>query len=212
MEKTTLMADIRNFSTSTSMVFQMGIRLKSYSSNRIDFANLWFQRKFIKKKQILRIKNCNLISFTRTLCNNFYSHLCQPLRVLIQDAYMRHCSTNDTISLIAKFMGPKKIWGPSGADRAQVGPMLAPWTLLSGMSWHLLIVHSATDKCVRTCDEIIFSLVELPVLYQYQKTNYLCWHMYFETELFHPIHHCRMSPFMVNIFAVLTNKCSQFST
>ena len=28
------------------------------------------------------------------------------------------------------FMGPT--WGPSGADRTQVGPMLAPWTLLSG--------------------------------------------------------------------------------
>ena len=33
-------------------------------------------------------------------------------------------------SLIARFMGPT--WGPSGADRTQVGPMLAPWTLLSG--------------------------------------------------------------------------------
>ena len=32
--------------------------------------------------------------------------------------------------LIAEFMGPT--WGPSGADRTQVGPMLAPWTLLSG--------------------------------------------------------------------------------
>ena len=29
-------------------------------------------------------------------------------------------------------MGPT--WGPSGADRTQVGPMLAPWTLLSGMT------------------------------------------------------------------------------
>ena len=28
-------------------------------------------------------------------------------------------------------MGPT--WGPSGTDRAQVGPMLAPWTLLSGI-------------------------------------------------------------------------------
>ena len=35
------------------------------------------------------------------------------------------------ISLIASFMGPT--WGPSGADRTQVGPMLASWTLLSGM-------------------------------------------------------------------------------
>ena len=35
-------------------------------------------------------------------------------------------------SPIARFMGP--IWGPSGADKTQVGPMLAPWILLSGMS------------------------------------------------------------------------------
>ena len=34
-------------------------------------------------------------------------------------------------SLIARFMGPTQ--GPSGADRTQVGPMLAPWTLLSGI-------------------------------------------------------------------------------
>ena len=33
-------------------------------------------------------------------------------------------------TLIARFMGPT--WGPSGTDRTQVGPMLAPWTLLSG--------------------------------------------------------------------------------
>ena len=33
-------------------------------------------------------------------------------------------------SLLARFMGPT--WGPSGADRTQVDPMLAPWTLLSG--------------------------------------------------------------------------------
>ena len=36
-----------------------------------------------------------------------------------------HC----LISLIARLMGPT--WGPSGADRTQVGPMLDPWTLLS---------------------------------------------------------------------------------
>ena len=33
-------------------------------------------------------------------------------------------------TLIARFMG--STWGPSGAGRTQVGPMLAPWTLLSG--------------------------------------------------------------------------------
>ena len=33
-------------------------------------------------------------------------------------------------ALIARFMGPT--WGPSWANRTQVGPMLAPWTLISG--------------------------------------------------------------------------------
>ena len=31
---------------------------------------------------------------------------------------------------IAKFMGPT--WGPPGSSRPQMGPMFAPWTLLSG--------------------------------------------------------------------------------
>ena len=44
------------------------------------------------------------------------------------------------ISLIARFMGPT--WGPSGADRTQVGPMLAPWTLLSGMVYLLCPLYS----------------------------------------------------------------------
>ena len=34
-------------------------------------------------------------------------------------------------SLTSRFMGPT--WDPAGADRTQVGPMLAPWTLLSGL-------------------------------------------------------------------------------
>ena len=34
-------------------------------------------------------------------------------------------------SQITKFMGP--IWGPSGSCRPQMVPMLAPWTLLSGI-------------------------------------------------------------------------------
>ena len=48
----------------------------------------------------------------------------------------RNCREINT-SLIARFMGPT--WGPSGADRTQVRPMLAPWTLLSGIeSWQKL--------------------------------------------------------------------------
>ena len=47
-------------------------------------------------------------------------------------------------SLIARFMGP--IWGPSGADRTQVGPMLAPWTLLSGMIFPLSDILKSNSK------------------------------------------------------------------
>ena len=42
-----------------------------------------------------------------------------------------HTAKNRILSLIARFMGPT--WGSSGADRTQVGPMLAPWILLSGI-------------------------------------------------------------------------------
>ena len=51
------------------------------------------------------------------------------------EAWSRAANAGITIpvpTLIAKFLGPT--WGPSGADRTQVGPMLAPWTLLSGLS------------------------------------------------------------------------------
>ena len=47
-------------------------------------------------------------------------------------------------SLIARFMGPT--WGPSRADRTQVGPMLAPWTLLSGIVFKWMF--SSINVCV----------------------------------------------------------------
>ena len=49
---------------------------------------------------------------------------------------------NDCIeecSLITRFMGPT--WGPAGADRAQVGPKWAPWTLLSGLSFKKSVIN-----------------------------------------------------------------------
>ena len=58
------------------------------------------------------------------------------------------------ISLIARFMGPT--WGPSEADRTQVGPMLAPCSLLSGLSYngrqtllsYLTSYYCATQKWI----------------------------------------------------------------
>ena len=49
----------------------------------------------------------------------------------------------------ARFMGPP--WGPSGADRTQMGPMLEPWNVLSGIglkkTWHSrdVIVPSSSN-------------------------------------------------------------------
>ena len=68
----------------------------------------------------------------------------------------RRTTKPTTVSLIAWFMRPT--WGPSGADRTQVGPMLlAPWTLLSGMCIPLIMLT------------IILCIV-LPRLYQVQWT------------------------------------------
>ena len=50
-------------------------------------------------------------------------------------------------SQIAKFTGPT--WGPTGSSWSQMGPMLAPWTLLSGLSCALPCVFLLYDK--RTC-------------------------------------------------------------
>ena len=49
--------------------------------------------------------------------------------VFVLDSFLIHY----VHTLIARFMGPT--WCPSGADRTQVGPMLAKWTLLSGYNW-----------------------------------------------------------------------------
>ena len=53
------------------------------------------------------------------------------------------CKKNQRTPQKTKFMGPA--WGPPGSCRSQMGPMLAPWTLLSGTLHNpcmMLYVHS----------------------------------------------------------------------
>ena len=50
------------------------------------------------------------------------------------------------------FMGPT--WGLSGADRTQVGPMLAPWTLLSG------VLPQDYDVQLAYIDMVLFRICE----------------------------------------------------
>ena len=58
----------------------------------------------------------------------------------------------DSQCLIARFMGPT--WGPSEADRTQVGPMLAPWTLLSGMFCDYGIKPACQQRYLRSGDSM----------------------------------------------------------
>ena len=55
------------------------------------------------------------------------------------------------ISLITKFMGPT--WSPPGSCRPQMGPILAPWTLLSGILWLQvdMIEQSTTPWFITIC-------------------------------------------------------------
>ena len=66
---------------------------------------------------------------------------------------------------MARFMGPT--WDPSGADRTQVGPILAQWTLLSGMPIYIRANYKNTvyhwSPCIGTYKEkfnLFFSLAD----------------------------------------------------
>ena len=73
-----------------------------------------------------------LLSWYPIFKSSHWTHL----KIVNQRWSMDPWSTNELQRLdyrtarIAKFMGPT--WGPPGSCRPQMGPMLAPWTLLSG--------------------------------------------------------------------------------
>ena len=70
--------------------------------------------------------------------------------------------------LIARFMGPT--WGPSGADRTQVGPMLAPWNLLSG-SIYFRVAALEWVKSSDWPDATEVMLKDMATIHQYQPTT-----------------------------------------
>ena len=85
--------------------------------------------------QTVLISDSLLAGLVKLQCNNGVRWL----------AYQRHLSkTEIKKALILKICASLKTvpdnkvrgptWGPSGVDSTQVGPMLAPWTLLSGVA------------------------------------------------------------------------------
>ena len=63
-------------------------------------------------------------------------YICNAVKIYSRTPNLRYAIRHFIIAIsilihpLARFVGPT--WSPSGAARIQVGPMLAPWTLLSG--------------------------------------------------------------------------------
>ena len=73
---------------------------------------------------------------------------------------LQRASDNET--QIARFVGPT--WGPPGTCRPQMGPMLAPWTLLSGKPFHAMGV-----LCLSVLPYLImcYMVLVLPISFKY---------------------------------------------
>ena len=119
---------------------------------------------------------------------------------LIPEMRPRNPAPTVIVAQITKFMGPT--WGPPGSCRSQMGPMLAPWTLLSGR----LIVFSSAAGTFKTrfCREILndfsdswqassVALVTLSLkcigasdclmCYGYPFVIYIFWNLYSDTQV-----------------------------
>ena len=73
-------------------------------------------------------------------------------------------------SLITRFVGPAL--GPSGANRTQVGPMLAPWTLLSG----LLCLLLEFDVFSNTFTTLVLNVACVWISKYFQRYNHFQWY------------------------------------
>ena len=84
----------------------------------------------------------------------------------------------DIDSKIARFMGPTR--GPSGADRTQVGPMLAPWILLfvfgSTLSQLMVCCQTAPSHYLTNVDISLmkFCAIHLRIIAQWVPNLLLC--------------------------------------
>ena len=97
-------------------------------------------------------------------------------------------------SQIAKFLGPT--WGPPGSYRPQMGPMLAPGTLLSGMSTLVMAWYWTGDKSLP--ETIMIRFIDAHIHHQVSMIYdlyRLCWRSFagifhvFQTNLIKLIMH-----------------------
>ena len=122
-------ADQRKHQSSASMTFVRGIHRWPVNSPR-KWPVTW---KMFSLDDVIMFMSSKPDLFTASLSRLFYMYtivLSHQLSLLLFVITY----------LIARFMGPT--WGQHGVDRTQMGPMLAPWTLLYAlpgkMSLHTL--------------------------------------------------------------------------
>ena len=86
-----------------------------------------------RDKPLFRLFHWNLYESNKNFPSNLNFEWNECWTTWIPDAMKLSITTlgNTVMQRCASFMGPT--WGPSEADRIQMGPMLAPWILLSGM-------------------------------------------------------------------------------
>ena len=114
------------------IILQSGSHLRCYATERIKISDIMLRSGSDLKRCVTertqyqsRVNQVSDATLQRTK-----SHT-SSCRVDHISGSMLQRGPNRRYSLIARFIGPT--WGSSGADRTQVGPMLAPWTLLSGL-------------------------------------------------------------------------------
>ena len=77
---------------------------------------------------------CNLSTITKSIINLIGEFFSISIYIYVSAQWIDKAliyvwPKNQLITLVARIMGPTS--GPSGANRTQVDPMLAPWNLLS---------------------------------------------------------------------------------
>ena len=98
----------------------------------------WGHRRTITKNPVYPMVNAPHISSWNSQCNLSFNNASQLQQYTSRDRLyetsrpLNICVILSKWSKIAKFIWPT--WGPSGCCRPQVGHMLAPWNLLSGMA------------------------------------------------------------------------------
>ena len=109
--------------------------------------------------------NHNKTKNHKTVCVCARYAVLLPVTCLARGFSASMCKWWAVVTLIARLLGPT--WGQSGADRTQVGPMLAPWTLLSGYVWSTAVIQAwyQGQKLLRASQNMIVSqIIDVPYI------------------------------------------------